>query len=64
VRARAALANPPAAALQFALERSRHERWREAAERSNCTLREWVTAVLDDAARNVLETTEVAAGDL
>ncbi len=64
VRARAALANPPSTALQFALERSRHDRWREAAERSQCTLREWVTAVLDDAANTVLEQTEVAVGDM
>ncbi len=56
VRARAAMTSPPSAALQLALERSRHERWREAAEASRCSLREWVTTVLDEAASAVLET--------
>ena len=37
--------------LALALEPARHERWREAAERRQCSLEDWVTTVLDEAAR-------------
>lgn len=54
------LGTPPSTALHFPLERSRHERWREAALRSQCSLTKWVTSVLDQAAETVLSEEEEA----
>jgi hypothetical protein len=46
--------------LEVAAERER--RWRAAAERDSCALEEWVTRVLDDAARLTVSAGEPASG--
>ena len=48
-------ASTTTATLHLALEPTRHQRWCDAAEQGNCSLEAWVTAVLDEAARAVLE---------
>jgi hypothetical protein len=53
---------PEPTTLHLALDPSRHQRWREAAECGNRSLEEWVTTVLDEAARAVLEPAAGATG--
>ena len=50
-----AVTSPSSALLRLALEPSRHERWRDAAERRQCSLSVWMMTVLDEAANVVLE---------
>jgi hypothetical protein len=54
-RARTAIPGPSSASLAFALQHPRTERWLEAAERSDCTLKQWALAVLDEAATAALD---------
>jgi hypothetical protein len=57
VRASIAASTPAAAArvLRLAVERRREQRWRDAAQRSDCRLETWMVRALDEAAGAVLD---------